>query len=90
MNPPFGVALSSAGDIYVSDTLNDRVQELSPTGKPLLQWGSKGSAPGQFDGPTGLAIDAYGDVYIADTANSRIEKFSPVGHLLAVWGKRGY
>ena len=55
------VAVDHEGLIYVADAGNSRIQQLSPQGEPLAQWGSRGTDPGQFGlfGPhTGMAIDA--------------------------------
>ena len=54
---PSGAAINPAGDTYVADTGDDRIVVLSPTGTPLVSFGSAGSAPGQFNGPTGVALD---------------------------------
>ncbi len=94
-NLPRGIARDAAGDFYVTDTENKRVQKFDPTGKWLLMFGSKGSGDGQFaaisedstgTGPGGIAVDAQGNVYVADTWNHRIEKFDPNGKFLMKWG----
>ncbi|HET8625811.1 MAG TPA: tetratricopeptide repeat protein, partial [Thermomicrobiales bacterium] len=81
-------AVDRQGDLYVADAGNDRIQQLSPTGEPLAQWGSAGAGPGQFAEPAALALDAGGDVYVADTDNGRVQKLSPAGAPLAVWAHR--
>lgn len=55
----------------------------------LAQWGSAGSAPGQFHEPRGLAVDPTGVVYVADFGNNRIQKFNASGVLLGAWGTAG-
>lgn len=55
----------------------------------LLQWGSYGTGPGQFDTPLGLGIDASGNVFVADAGIHRIQKFSSAGSLLGTWGSYG-
>jgi hypothetical protein len=42
---PAGVAVDSAGDIYVTDTGNHRILKLSSTGEPLAEWGRWGGRP---------------------------------------------
>jgi len=80
---PQGVTTDSHGDIWVSDYLNDRIEEFSPTGAFLRMCGSKGSGEGQFNGPTGIAVnptsdgDRGGYVYVSDSGDGRIEVFSP-------------
>ena len=53
------------------------------------QWGSYGSAPGQFYGPWGVAVDASGNVYVADNNNHRIQKFcyGPIAVQNTTWGR---
>jgi sugar lactone lactonase YvrE/transcriptional regulator with XRE-family HTH domain len=75
---PEGLAVDPSGNVYVSDTGNDRIQELAPNGHVLAILGSSGSRPGQFKGPTGIVIDRHGNVYIADTGNNRVQKVAPI------------
>jgi streptogramin lyase len=84
------VAVDAAGDVYVADSFNNhRIQKFSNTGVYLTQWGSLGSAPGQFNNPSGIAVDAFGNVYVADNFNRRIQKFTSAGVFLAHWGSLG-
>ena len=61
---PTGVAVAPTGEIYVTDgeNDNDRVVKFSSDGRYLTEWGSLGSAPGQFDNPHDIVIDARGRV----------------------------
>ncbi len=86
---PAAVAVDGAGDIYVADTANNRVVELSPAGSVLAQWGSRGTGDGRFHSPTGIALDAAGNVYVVDSENNRVEVFDSSGHFLQKWGERG-
>ena len=52
-------------------------------------WGTKGTAPGQFDGPRGIAVDRQGNVYVSEYGNNRIQKFSASGQLIEVIGRQG-
>ena len=83
---PTGIAIDGAGNLYLADTGNDRIQKLSPNGEPLALWGARGPEPGHFRSPHGLAIDGAGNVYVADTKNHRVQKLSPAGQPLAQWG----
>jgi len=82
---PMDVAVDVAGNIYVADTNNQRIQKLSPTGQPLAAWGVVTGAntprpapePGTFTSPGGLAVDKSGALYVADTRNQRIQKLAP-------------
>lgn len=81
---PYGVAVDAQGIIYVTD--NDRILRLSPQGKLLATWGSRGNYPGEFVSPYGIALDSQGNIYVADHGNCRIQKLSPSGEPLAAFG----
>lgn len=55
----------------------------------LLNWGSPGSAPGQFNFLTNVKTDRNGNVYVADAGNHRIQKFDADGNFLFQWGSLG-
>ncbi len=48
---PYGVATDAAGNVYVADAGNHRIQKFTGTGTYLTQWGSPGSGNGQFNSP---------------------------------------
>ena len=85
-NLPADIAFAADGSIYVADGYgNNRVAKFSPDGKFLLDWGKKGSEPGEFNLPHSVAVDAEGLVYVADRSNSRIQVFDGNGKFLKVW-----
>ena len=88
-NQPLGIELDFAGNAYVTDAGNDRVQKFDLNGTFLTKWGTPGSGNGQFSAPYGIAIDSAGDVYVADTGNHRIQRFSPSGTFIASSGTLG-
>jgi hypothetical protein len=88
-NIPSGLAVDSAGNVYVADALNDRVQKFSSSGTFLDKWGTHGSANGQFDIPTDVATDSLGEVYVVDAQNNRVQRFSSTGTFLGKWGTVG-
>jgi DNA-binding beta-propeller fold protein YncE len=73
--------------VYVSGS--DRVQEFSPTGEFLRQFGSPGSGNGQFLYPNGIAVDSGGNVWVLDSFNNRVQEFSPSGTYLGQFGSQG-
>jgi DNA-binding beta-propeller fold protein YncE len=75
---PWGVAVDSAGNVYVADTGNDRIQKFDPNGRFLTKWGSRGSGNGQLFGPSDIEVDSGGNVYVVDQLNNRVQKFRPV------------
>ncbi|RIK45367.1 MAG: hypothetical protein DCC58_06625 [Chloroflexi bacterium] len=82
MNAPHGIAQDSQGNIYVSDTGNNRIQKYDPHGVFLTQWGQPGALDGQFASPGGIAVDSQGKVYVADRGNHRIQAFDSAGNWL--------
>ena len=64
------------GSLYVCDELNNRVQKFSNTGAFLSQWGSFGSADGQFYNDWAVLSTQAGDIWVSDTYNYRIQVFS--------------
>jgi cysteine-rich repeat protein len=58
-------------------------------GDYLTEWGTAGSADGQFQNPARVAIDSAGHVYVADENNHRIQKFDANGTFLLKWGSNG-
>ncbi|HUA37629.1 MAG TPA: hypothetical protein VMA35_04425 [Candidatus Sulfopaludibacter sp.] len=84
---PSGVAADSQGNIYVSDSGNNTIRKITPTGLVTTiagQIGVKGSTDGtgtnaSFDLPNGIAVDTNGNLYVADEFNDTIRKITPVG-----------
>ena len=73
---PVDIAFDSSGNMYVVDSIADRIQKYSPTGVWMENWSSTGNSPLQFDSPFGIAIDTAGNIYVADTGNNRVQKFN--------------
>jgi DNA-binding beta-propeller fold protein YncE len=86
---PMDVVVSAAGAVYVTDNLNDRVEQFTMAGAFLRAWGGTGTAPGQFRGPTGVALDDSGNVYVVDQLNARVEAFTPDGVFVRAFGNIG-
>ena len=86
---PTYVTVDAAGNVYVTDTLNARVQKFDPDGKFLTTFGQLGSNWGEFDKPKGVAVDSFGNVYVADSGWSNVQIFNPKGQVLLFFGGRG-
>jgi tripartite motif-containing protein 71 len=86
---PQAVAVDTAGDLLVTDTGNDRVVRLDPSGNVLAEWGAPGGADGHFRSPDGIGVDAAGVVYVLDSENNRVQAFAADGRYLFRWGTRG-
>src|SRR3984957_13224037 len=74
-NSPYGVAVDSAGVLYVADTNNSMIRKISTAGvvqtiAGLADITGSTDATGtdaRFDYPTGIAVDADGNIYVGDT-----------------------
>lgn len=70
---PSGIAVDSAGRIFVADSANHRMVALSPKGRVLAQWNL--DTPTELFSPNRVAVDAGGRIFAADTAHDRILVF---------------
>jgi DNA-binding beta-propeller fold protein YncE len=74
--------------VYVTDFSNNRVQKFDSNGTFITQWGSAGTADGQFTNPRAIAVDSLHNIYVSD-ANARVQKFDNSGGFLLSWGSAG-
>ncbi|MFL6229137.1 MAG: PxKF domain-containing protein [Pyrinomonadaceae bacterium] len=74
-NQPQGIAVDSAGNVYVADSGNNRIQKFTPTGTFIESFGTAGSGDGAFSFPADVAVDSAGNIYVADRDNNRVQKF---------------
>ena len=79
---PRGLAADARGNLYVTDTKNNRIQVFDGNGQFVREFGSKGPGDGQFNEPCGLAVDSQGEVWVADTWNQRIAHWNAEGKFL--------
>ncbi len=70
------------GEVYVSDTGNDRVVVFDKSGDPKMSFGSSGTEPGQFKFPYGISVDSDGNIYVADMYNNNISIFDKTGKFI--------
>jgi predicted membrane-bound mannosyltransferase/sugar lactone lactonase YvrE len=84
---PTGLFVDKAGNLWVADSRNNRVQEFDSQGNFVAAFGRAGSFQGGFNEPWSLAVDGDGNVYVADTWNHRIEKFGPDFQFTGTWGQ---
>ena len=83
---PTDIAFLPDGTFFVSDGyINTRVVKFDKQGKFLMNWGTPGKGPGQFNLPHAIAIDRNRRVYVADRLNSRIQVFDENGKYLDEW-----
>ncbi len=86
---PTYLAVDAKGNLYVTDTLNSRVQMFDANGKYLKTFGQRGNAWGMFDKPKGVALDSFGNVYVADSGWSNVQIFNQKAQVLLFFGGRG-
>jgi DNA-binding beta-propeller fold protein YncE len=70
-----GLAIDSAGYIYVSDTTASIVRVYDQKGQLKTWLGNTGNNVAEFSGPSGLCIDSRGRIFVADTNKQRIQVF---------------
>ncbi|NJO84984.1 MAG: hypothetical protein HC828_21010 [Blastochloris sp.] len=84
---PRGVIVDQQGNVYVSDTDNDRILVFGPDGAVTRTIGSAGSGEGQFNEPRWAGVRCGRHLYVADTWNARVVKLDPEGNFLKAWGE---
>lgn len=89
LNRPSHLMVDSAGNLYVTDAMNFRVQKFSPDGTFLKQIGQAGNVLGTFARPKGMAVDRENNLYVADAAFENVQIFNPEGKLLLFFGGAG-
>lgn len=82
---PWGVALDDAGNVYVADMGNHRIQKFDADGAFLLAWDLSGDVP---PSPRGVAVDA-GIVFVTDADNDRVDRYTTDGVALGGFGTSG-
>ena len=94
---PHSVAVDSVGNVYITDTYNNRVRKMKPGGVVTTLAGSAGTSgskdgtrgAARFTQPDGVAVDSAGNVYVADTLNSTIRQVTPAGVVTTLAGLAG-
>jgi sugar lactone lactonase YvrE len=95
LNSPSGVAVDTAGNLFIADTYNQRIRKVTPggvistvAGNGTLGFSGDGNAAtsAQLNSPSGIAVDAAGNLFIADASNYRVRKVTPGGLISTVAG----
>src|SRR4051794_7143144 len=83
---PQCVAVDGEGNVYVSDTMNNRVEIFDADGNFISELGKHGDGPGYLSRPKGIAVDADGHIWVADQMEDRLQVFNREGQLLTFVG----
>lgn len=86
---PTYLTLDPDGNLYVSDTMNARVQVFNPDGQYVRSIGERGNVGGTFSRPKGVALDSMGDLYVVDSDWANVQIFNTQGKGLLAFAGRG-
>ena len=86
---PTGLAVDSDGNLYVADTMNNRIEVFDADGKFISTFGKAGDGPGYFARPKGVAVDSDDHIWVADGMQDRVQVFNKEAQLLIAFGGHG-
>jgi DNA-binding beta-propeller fold protein YncE len=70
------IAVDAAGRLYAPDPAKSRVLVFSPTGQPLLTFGTVGTGLGQLNQPLGVVVGPNNTILVSDAGNTRVLRFT--------------
>ena len=92
---PHSIALDDGGNLYVSDSWNNRIRKIDRAGiiTTVAGTGASGfsgdgglATNASLDWPSGIAFDSQGNLFISDSGNNRIRKIDRAGIIMTVAG----
>ena len=90
MIAPHSIDIDKDGNVYVTDTGNDRILKFTPDGKFILKWGFENTGgQGAERTPHQLTVDYNGYVYLTDKNAHQILKFDANGKFIQSYGSKG-
>lgn len=88
-NYPTNIFIDRAGLLYVTDSMNFRVQIFDGDGRFVSAFGKLGDGSGDFSKPRGIAVDSDGNIYVVDALFDAVQIFDREGRLLLAFGSSG-
>lgn len=83
---PTHVCVAPSGEFFITDGYgNSRIVKFSADGKYLMEWGRRGTGPGEFHTPHVIMVGPDGLLYMTDRENDRIQVFDQAGQFRAEW-----
>ncbi len=86
---PEAAAVDKDGNVYVTDTFNNRVEIFDADGEFISTFGKNGDGPADLERPKGIAIDCDGHIWVVDAAQNLVKVFNKEGRLLIYFGGEG-
>ena len=95
LNQPSACALDTAGNLFIADTMSNRIRRVTPAGAiaTVAGTGAEGfggdggaATSAQLRAPGGVAVDDDGNIFIADSGNNRIRQVTPDGAIQTIAG----
>jgi len=87
---PECVAVDDDGNVYVTDTFNNRIEIFDADGNFISTFGKNGDAPNDLERPKGIAVDGDGHIWVIDAGTNQVKVFRKDGRLLIYFGGQGY
>ena len=76
---PYDIAIDKAGNMYILDAGNYRVQKLNSDGEFILSFLRQGQGPGELLSPSKIKIDGEGNIHVSDSMNRIVQTFTSDG-----------
>jgi len=86
---PGAMAVDGKGNLYVADTMNNRLEVFDAEGTLVDAYGKNGDGPKDFARPKGVAIDCDGHIWVTDGALNRVQVFDNKWRLLTYMAGTG-